>query len=233
MTLSLFYNTITEEVIDYNKFKRLYPNIKSWPPNPLAIAIDQILSSSNPPNIYLKTNPTLPNWERLYQDVKPGCKIWEKPILDTPTFSVTNNRWEQHYSIVPKNAGEMESLAGDVAFMLGNLRDLKLETAELEFNGLFSDGSVRARGTVSNLIEFLKSEGSHLTINWRGLKDNSNLPRWVTATVDDLQGLSVVINNFQQKAYNAENITYQTHLNTPFDYWEDVEAFFYKTYDNS
>lgn len=226
---NIFYNKVTGEIASYLGMKSYFPF--SWPSNPSLPSVDEVIADTNPPNIFLDIYPTLADWERLYVSEPSGVvKLWENEILGDPEFSIANNRWEQNYTVEPKNSGEMIPVHQLVANLAKTYKDEKLESVEIEVNDIFSDATEKTRSAISDLIEYLQSEGSDIEVDWKGTNDVNGLPRWAKAKIADLQELSIEVTGVQQKAFSAEAATLVQQLDTPFDYQADVETFFNTTY---
>lgn len=231
--MDLFYNKVTLAVVDYAGLKALYTTGISWPASSSAGGVTDRIADTNPPNLWLGTHPTLADWERLYRDAEPtGIKIWEINELNAAFYNSGTSRWEQTWTTRARSGPEMLAVNLQVADIAKNLRDARLWT-EINYNDIYTDSTEGTRGAISDLIEYLMSEGEDISINWKGSNDINGMARWAEANISDLQQLSVLVTEFQQKAFTAERQTVVQHMEIEFfDYYEDVETFYIDVYDN-
>lgn len=224
-----FYNKVTDQIVDYQGLKSQYAI--SWPTISSSTGVDDRIADTNPPNIFLPSNPTLANWERLTIDPEPtGLKIWEIAISQ-PVSQESDGYWYRRWSVETRDAGQMVEANILVADRAKQLRDSML-IGEIEHNGIYANATEETRGAISDLIEYLMSDGADLSINWKGSNDAYGLARWGDANVEDLQELMVMVTAHQQKAFTAERQTIFQHLNIAyFDYLSDVDAFYGNAYD--
>lgn len=101
--MTLFYNTVTEQVIDYNQLKALFPVGFSWPPSDTGVSVDARLLMDN-------IHPDILQWKRFYQFSQPTVELWETVDGYTPTYNASNSHWEQIWNVRNLTQPELDSL---------------------------------------------------------------------------------------------------------------------------
>lgn len=229
--MRLFYNTVTTDIVDYNGLKALFPGV-IWHVNENNASVDEYIENTQPPNPYLHLYPTLANWEPLTRIIEPtGYEMWKIARLDAPAYNVGNSRWEQDWVIDNRTTGEMVEVNIAIADFAKNYKDEKLGTV-LNHNDLYFNCTRETLSAIAALIDYLKNDGTGLTINWKGEHDENFLPRWAVADMEDLQEMSVLNTAHQQKAFETEQAILAQQLITPFDQLVDAFVFANDYYDN-
>lgn len=230
----IFYNTDTEEVIDYYTLRSRYP-AAGFPTDVYHPGVDARMTATVPPNaqIILDTYPDdIEYWERLYRDQHPtGLKLWEKAVLDAPVFNSGNDRWEQGYTVISKTEPEMIAVNQSVQARLEELR-LQRAGAPVSANGLTGDATHDTQAALNRIINGILSDGGIEFINWEGLPDGDGLFQWADASLADLQSLSKECLVEEQKGYTTKRHVIEQQLETSYDFMGDVDDAFNDYYNN-
>lgn len=230
--MTLFYNTNTDQIYDYNQLKAAYPASGSWPASVLSGTVDYLISN-DPGNPKLTPYPTIHYWERLYQVSAPtGIKLTEIAEKDALPILATDGKYYENWTVRARTTPEMIPVNLAVAEELKTQREL-VRTTQIDIDEeIFFDSSEGTQNAISRLILWLTNKGEDVTTTWKGYNDGLGFAQWSEVTTEDLQNMSIMATEREQKSFKAEADTFGEHMVTPFEYMIDVINAYIDNFNN-
>lgn len=217
--MSLFYNTVTTNVINYAQLKALFPVGFSWPVADNGVSVDARLLMDN-------IHPDILQWKRLFEVAEPTPEnIWQIVDPYTVVYNSGSSHYEQDWNVRARSPEEMEEINAQVQSFLEELKYLKLIEA-IEYNGIYADALPDTQGTLSRVFSSILTNTAIEEIAWEGSAGTNQINRWEIATTDDLQELINLCFLKEQKTFYAKRFVMLQQLTSSYDTWEDIETAF-------
>lgn len=220
--MSLFYNTSTHHVIDYLGLKAAFPVGFDWPVNDHIVGVDARLLMDN-------INPNILFWKRVVETSQHSIKIWQIFNPYTVVFNPTTSKYEQVWTERTRTNLEMIPVNQDVQEYCEYLRYQKIGML-IEHNGLKANATMDTQNALTRLITSITAQGSIEVVDWEGVLDEDGMAQWGTASLADLQALSVKCLINEQKAFTAKRNTISDHLSDYVDDYSDLDSIFESYY---